>query len=647
MALLPAQPDTALLRVGLALIRSEDGPAPKARPVRLDQDQGSDAWLGGLVDRTGIVRQWIEIRVQRPAAEPALGEDSSGEGTGEANWATSRNDLRDAAWRRQFARLSRIDPAGVIATGWEERQPVPAWIDPVAGTLRTASPAAASKDPGGSPFELCVDDALLESRGLPPYSSTTARFLMARDATGTAATVALDSMDVTAESPLVSEACAAVRGWIPWNAHAGLMMVRRLAPLTLDVMADLLDERGWRGFPPSVGELPTFAGIRALADRLTGAEETAGLFLLRSGRQGRRLECLHLKLTLLLDAWSLVQRWTQVAEEPLLNLEPESFRVHVGAIARGLPALWSARVELARPGVARRCTPPGLDRELIVPEDPSAASPYWPPSGPSPQPRSCTFRPSRVLTGPGGLRSVSGQVLSREGFFGLQPTDLFGLRVLVGDETIELIGRITPGARGVVEFESYPRRLADSAAERLEQQRSAAIPRAAYWRIPVGSSHHDIHALGRIAVRVLFGLDTPIEDSLRHLDLLRGHVEDRGAAFTPASIAEVLADERELESLLTLGPTADEESTRPAPRERAITDPLRDAILAFLLESTDDARASETQASLDGADPRLFAPGIARLRRLVAASRGLIQRDEAAIAEIRDVIELVRAELAP
>jgi len=639
---LPTEGPGASLRISLVLMptettASETGSTVPASamgsglgPIRLDQSDVADLWLGALVDRRGVVRQWLEVQVQRPAGSThAAGP-----------WSPRDNSRRDQVWRESIVAAARADPGGYIATGLETGHPPPMTIDPTDGSI-TVPLAPESR----TPWALCTDDSLLAKHQLSAYSTSAARYLVAKtdDADpSTASIVAVEPDHATSEVPAFETTMQAGMRPIPFNLHAGFIAVRRLAPFPLDAFADMLDERGWSGMHPVLRCLPIEAGLRALADRMAIAEGVPELFLLRSGRGGRQLESLHLKLTILLDIWSLVRRISTVVEAPMLNLEPASFRVRIASAGVGMPSLWTARVELARPGAAMKYRPSGFDRVFVVPAEPSSASPYWPAAGPVPQARPCSFRPVRVLTDSAGLCAVTGQILAPEGLTGLLPTDLIGVRLMVADHPIELLGRFSgDGDAGVVDFDGYPRAVEAGVIERMRMADGVELPRSSYWRVPIGSTHADLHALGRIAVRVLLGAERPLADLLRAIDLLRATVVKASKA-TPPGQPRLNAAQR-LPVAMRSVPDVGEVLGRRHQADES-EDPIPEglwmACLAFLLDATAPPPPGATQV-----DPSLFESGAKSLSRLVAASRTLILRDAAATNEMREVIERVRRSL--
>ena len=201
----------------------------------------------------------------------------------------------------------------------------------------------------------------------------------------------------------------------PFNPAGGLLMVRPHGDPTLEQFLDLLDGAS----PP--GCRPTSARAGAGGPRTPTAGGRVVVHFAARPAGGAALEGLHLKLRMLADAVESVRSLAEQPRHPMLNLEPDRFRVRLGQGGAGLPVLWTASAYLAEPGQAvelpvgdgtlasRTSCPPGRCRPRSTAPPRRAA-----------RPGACTLRfgRARTATAPeGGARVVlGGTLLTQERF---------------------------------------------------------------------------------------------------------------------------------------------------------------------------------------------------------------------------------------
>src|SRR4030095_425018 len=134
------------------------------------------------------------------------------------------NQTLDERWVARAAACRALEPAGFIATGWESKHPKPIFFD-----LRLSGSVHPTDSKTGKEWELCRDDALLRSKGLPEYSQSLARYLYLPG--HEAETRFLPASDATPENEATQPLPQALGNLIPFNPAGGLMMVRTYAPL--------------------------------------------------------------------------------------------------------------------------------------------------------------------------------------------------------------------------------------------------------------------------------------------------------------------------------------------------------------------------------------------------------------------------------
>src|SRR5205814_1750981 len=105
-------------------------------------------------------------------------------------------------------------------------------------------------------WRICKDDALLESFGLPRYSTSPFRYLYNPESDG-----AKSFLATTEDAPANSHVQPADRvlnqpdGESVFNSHAGLIRVVRLAPLGLEEYLQVLEGRAWSAVAPNGAHL--------------------------------------------------------------------------------------------------------------------------------------------------------------------------------------------------------------------------------------------------------------------------------------------------------------------------------------------------------------------------------------------------------
>jgi hypothetical protein len=262
--------------------------------------------LGCVTDAAGRIDRWIELWIQSPE-----GLEHVLPGHREA----LSNLVLDTRWRKQFRAFVAMDSATVLATGWEVSHPPPTWID-----VNTLKPVHPSDDDGG-PWQLCEDDALLESKSLPRYSTSIHRYLYQPNRGPGSKFI-----PVTPGAPEGPAAASILAieledGQVPLNVACGLLMVRTFSPLGYEAFVDVLGGTAWNGAPHGRSALHLIKELDPANDNDPAASPADGkLFLTRQGRSGKLIETYHLKLRLLAGAITAARSLVRQSQRPLLKL---------------------------------------------------------------------------------------------------------------------------------------------------------------------------------------------------------------------------------------------------------------------------------------------------------------------------------------
>jgi hypothetical protein len=314
-------------------------------------------WLAQLRSATGAVVDRLVLKLPGEEREEALfpGDEPLSNGEMEEEWARLHADLL-----RLVGSSDGLPELVLPAAGPDGQPPLlpPLFFCPKAHRI---FPIPCPRCFGS--LHTCRDDARLTAAGLPPYSTTAARFLAcpdcagkgagqgagpegedegprfwagtAQEARGLPATASLDdlrrALDAArkksgGDSGLPSTPAA---GWTVFNLHDEPYLITRLAPVPFD---DFVARLGGGG------------GEEAASTGLLFATEGSGV---------DAVEILTLKLAAFLQAaHALRQHWLLLGR-PHLDLQPEHLAVEPGPRSGFLPDLWSFRVKLLGPSPGR------------------------------------------------------------------------------------------------------------------------------------------------------------------------------------------------------------------------------------------------------------------------------------------------------
>jgi hypothetical protein len=507
-------------------------------------------YLGCLVDAGGRVHGYMEIWTQSLdglAASPAAAREALS------------NKILDDRWGKIFKAYDALDgqtPSSVIRTGFETVHPAPLFYDPEKN--ETLHPVDAFSS---TPWKLCTDDALLASKGLPPYSSSLHRYLCA-DAKSPLIPVTVDA-PAGAGTAAITE-ITGPKGNLKMVHAGGLLLVRKYAPVGLEPLFDLLSGGAWDGILAGRSALHLDKLNEALEEK-SGSDMADGrLFLGKHGKWGRLVETFHLKLRLLADCFEHVRLFTAQTQRPLLNITAQSFQVDIGATqAHALPFLWTAAASLADPGDAVTLKVEGAEAQYFVRGLAAPGNVYQPESVSKPAAGRGVLRIRKTMAESGGMIlegtfSTQDRLGTGGGGAAGEPTrnDLMWLRVPVGSQKIDLFGHVERDsalAAGEWRFRTERQRMSDALLGQLKAAEGVPIPETLFEIIPLLSSPCDMYSLAVLAARALLvDADTTLAIATDELISLSRQVALQAKADTPLGrrIEAIFnADSRWLQSL--------------------------------------------------------------------------------------------------
>lgn len=464
-----------------------EAPDPVAGVFLLLRDTlEASIYLGGLLDAGGYVHHWIELWIQNV---------NNLETTLESHREVFTNHLLDERWKRRAAFLGRLDRSDKIEMSFETAHPLPIYFD-----LTVSGPVTPKDAASSSPWELCVDDRLLEEHGLPRYSTSLARYLYLRE------TSKPPFLPVTVGCP-ENEATQQTRQTlgprVPLNRDGGLMLARKFAPLSFENSVDLIGGQPWKGLEEGSKVFRLTGVYRTLQNAEVIQQGGGHLFLGRQGRAGRLIETFHLKLDLLLQAFRLVREFVRDEQLPFLNLSAESFRVRLAETSQNLPFLWTARVTLSTLGSAFALPIETSDARYFLAPDVNTTSIYSPITPSAPISSAGAVRIRKVHSADDDTFVLEGTIFTQERI-AISQTDLLWLRLTLSSGRVDFYANLTEGvAHGERRFRTLPQKLPEHIGLAIRSAEGVRFPNAPFETLPMRSSPCDLHALATIGIRTL------------------------------------------------------------------------------------------------------------------------------------------------
>lgn len=489
LVLAPLHPviEPAPLRVCI-LVRSQPGTAGGPF-VLLREVPGAQIYLGAVCDAASRIQNWVEVWAQGVEFRDLVFSGYQERLT---------NLVFDQRWQAETALALAALPQSVIISGMEGQNPRPLLIK------RRAAPNGAMSVPSeSSAWKLCQEDALLDSLGLPAYSTSPFRYLYNPDDSGPKtflATVAdaptnahVQGLDRLKSAPEVTEV---------FNPQAGLLRLIRYTPLALEDYLQILEGRPWEPLGPAGGR---WMQHDIYGDLARWSVKPKGLpFLLRGAdTSAERLnEILFLKLSALLGMFKQVREYAKNQQLPLLNLSPTSFSVHLPDVGDPFPAFWSAKCLLSKPGQAHPLKIKSTEQRYFIRLGKVEPSVFLPEGLGAHSFGIGSIRRRNVVEESGG--TVLEGTLVAEDYLGLDAHDLLWFKLPLGEQRIEFHAHVyTAEAVGPKEarFRTVPTKLPEPVVTTLKN--TGAFAKAPYEVWPLLSTPCDLHSLGIIAIRTL------------------------------------------------------------------------------------------------------------------------------------------------
>jgi len=493
--------DQAVIRL---CVLAANQPAPGELPfLLLRSTLDAHYFLGCLVDRAGRWLEWVEIAVQHIDGL---------QNTPTAFREMLSNHLLDSRWAQRCNLLRELQPDEVVVCGHELEPPPALYYDPAAGRMTVLEDA-------GGPWQLCRDDELLLQAGLPAYSSSLARYVMApSNAPATGFLPATKSAIINENTVELSAAFPQATHWIPFNPSCGLLEVRRFHPLGYEEYLDILSGLPWHGIRRH-GQLIELNETWPAVGELAG--ENPPLFLAATTLENRLAEVFYLKLHLFSQVLRWVRQITRRTQLPFLNLGGESFRVRFESPHGALPLGWCARCNLLQPGQAVALRARDAGQRFFIRLGGPAQSIYLP------------AKVGQIASGLGEVRlrgvvKENDKIIVRGTLALRQPVtatsaDILWLRLTLAQGSLDFFGHVYPEealSRMDLPFRTWPLALDEEDETALHTAVGQFnLPPAPFEIIPLLSAPVDMHALAVLAVRTFLtpreaGFQDAVDDTL-------------------------------------------------------------------------------------------------------------------------------------
>jgi hypothetical protein len=626
-----ADQKSAVLKI-CVLVRPEPDPVGGYLVVLRDTIYAK-IFMGCVVDACGCVHEWLELWVQNTGQlagmAPAFRQSLS-------------NAALDDCWRRQCQALRQLDDSAMLKTGWESEHPLPTFLD-----ISARWPLHPTDTSSGAPWKLCIDEGLLQQKGLPGYCSSLHRYLYIPSAGPDSRFV-----PVTPEAPTntftkpMSEICGNPPQVIPFNPGAGLMLVKKHNPVGLETFIDILSGSNWDGLKHGRSVLDLGEQVDALRKDKTILSENGRLFLDSQGRAGRLVETFHLKLRLLADIVSSVHSIVYPLQRPLLNISPGSWQVRIGESGRGLPFLWTAKPVFSNPGGAGPLAVERADVQYYLPLAESGTSIYQPAIASLPTKGHASIRIRQVLTDNSGVTIVEGTLTTQERIK-TASRDIVWFRLNLAHGGTNLYAHLEAGsamAAGEWRFRTVAQTVSDVDVSDLHAAEGVPMSGVPFEVIPLLSSPCDLYSLAVMAVRIVLVDDaTTLPVALDEMISLARQIQADSdtSADLERRISNIFSkDTRWSESLgpqhLVFDKITSEEAFSLIPNELWWTTL---AIILRMLPGEPDSECKDFGDAPQGGIHKVFERTMADLDKLILRTRGLIVMDWKSNQEIADVIQ--------
>ena len=293
------------------------------------------------------------------------------------------------------------------------------------------------------------------------------------------------------------------------------------------------------------------------------------------GRDGRLGESLYLKLQAMRQCFRLVQEYVRHNQLPFLNLTTDSFWVRLGATGFGLPFLWTAQADLARPGQAFALPLRNTRVRYFQGLEPLTASVFRPGFVGIAHRGTADVRIRKVFPPTEEGIALEGTIRSAERLSN-DENDLLSIHLPLSEGDADLLGHLDftqARSEGEAVFRTIPQTFSPALTAALPFIEGSAYNQMTFDILSPLSTPFDLYSLGVVALNLLLaGDNNPLPNVLdRAFSLAHEAAQNPGGGSLEDRIAQAFeGDGRWRESLgyqfalrSTAEPTAGEATLPP------------------------------------------------------------------------------------
>ena len=322
--------EEASVRLSL-VVRKESDPA-EGSFCRLRQLTDANIYLGCFTDRSGHILKWLELWVRD--------YDNIADKLHENAFDVINNAVLDERWERQRKILELSEASHVYNTSLDSDMEYSLHVDVYNKKVGFVKDAASKTH-----WKICKEDDLLKRLELAPYSTSIHRYLYLESMGAES-----DFLPITPNAPQnaktksVEEGIGSRSTLLPFNSYGGSIMVRAVAPMTVEGYLCVLSGRPWEGIGQGKKKLIPTGVYKEISDEVSVGYSSGRLVSTRQGQRTWNLESLFLKVRLFYEMISQVKACVELDQKPFFALEPSSFGICLPGTSPTSPFLWDAEV---------------------------------------------------------------------------------------------------------------------------------------------------------------------------------------------------------------------------------------------------------------------------------------------------------------
>ena len=318
--------------VRLSLVVRKEADPSEGSFCRLRQLVDASVYLGCFTDRSGHILKWLELWVRD--------YDNIADKLHENAFDVINNAVLDERWDRQKKILESSTVSHVYKTSLDTQMEYSLHVDTYNKKVGFVKDAATKTH-----WKICKEDELLKRLELAPYSTSIHRYLYLESMGAES-----DFLPITPNAPQNAKTKSLEEGigsrstLLPFNSYGGAIMVREVAPMTVEGYLCVLSGRPWNGVGQGKKKLLPNGVYKEISDEVSVGYAAGRLISTRQGQRKWKLESLFLKVRLFYEMISQVKACVELDKKPFFSLEPSSFGISLPSTSPTSPFLWDAAV---------------------------------------------------------------------------------------------------------------------------------------------------------------------------------------------------------------------------------------------------------------------------------------------------------------